>query len=65
MLNFSSVIFLSATAIYIFQDDFKTFLVLGIIATLGRLASYSIENNERIGEKNAKKKRKVLQEHVH
>ena len=65
MLNFTSVVFLSATAIYILQNDFKTFVVLGSIALLGRIASYSIENNEKIGEKNAKKERKVLQEHIH
>ncbi len=65
MLNFTSVLLLSATSIYIFQDDFKTFLTFSIIAILGRLASYSIENSEKIGEKNVKKERKILQEHVH
>ena len=65
MLNFSSVVLLSATAIYIFQDDFVTFVILGASAFLARVISYSLEYNAKHGEKNVKKECEVLQEHVH
>ena len=64
MLNFSSVLLLVAAAVYIGQNDYTTFVVFSVMAILGRLASYSIENNTKIGVKNAKKDRKVLQEHI-
>ena len=65
MLNFSSILMLSATSIYVLKDDFNTFIVFSILAILGRIVSYSIENNNKIGEKNAKKEHNILQEHIH
>ena len=65
MLNFSTILLVCGTTIYVMHNDFQTFAVMLGLGIIGRIASFAIEIGEKNGKPNEKKKQKILQEYVH
>lgn len=65
LINFSSLLLICGTIVYIAQEDFNSFALLVALGILSRTVSFSIEHSDKNGKQDAKKKRKVLQEQIH
>ena len=65
LINFSSLLLICGTIVYVVQEDFNSFALLAALGVLSRIISFSIDYGDKNGKQDVKKEREVLQEQIH